>query len=174
METPPIKLLRRADLIRIAEVIHPALLLRAPAAAPSELEHMRRAVGLRFDGPVEIGAPRRTGDGHAVDREVGLRREHVLQKSLNFHRREVRVDTNAGRFTARVVRSNIRFELLMRARPREQCLQLLQDTTSWVQPNSASSPYAVNKYRMGGPFIAPSLRFSLRKGNVILHAPQRL
>lgn len=57
METLPIELLRGTNLIRKTEVIGPPLLLGAPTTAPSELEHVRRALRSSLDSSHEVRTP---------------------------------------------------------------------------------------------------------------------
>src|SRR5690242_11751469 len=127
MKALPIEFLCRANLVGEAEVVSPALLLGAPAAAPAEIEDERGAVRrLRLHRPDEIGTARRARYRHALDGQVRLGGEHELQKSLNFDSRQVGIDANARSVAVSPECSNVCFELLVRLRSREQRLQLPQ------------------------------------------------
>jgi len=134
MEAPPVELLGGAYLVGKAKVVGPTLLLCAPAAAPAEVEDVCRASRARLEGADEVRAARRAGDRHTVDREVWLVGEHLLQKSLNLDPRDIRVDADARSFSASKKQANVCLEAFIRARTREQCLQLFQLTTSSCRP----------------------------------------
>ena len=169
MEALPVELLRCANLIRKPEIIRPPFLFRAPAAAPTKVEDVRRALRSRFDGSYEVRAPRCPRHRHPVDIEVRLGREHLHQESLHFDPRDVRVDADSVGygFTTRAVRSDISLELLMSPRLREQHLQLLQNSTL---PNSELNRYGAAKYGTSRQFSAPLKSFSRRYVDIILHA----
>ena len=134
MKAAPVELLGGANLVGEAEVIRPPLLLRAPAAAPAEVEDVGRAAGTGLESADEIRASRRAGNRHAIHGHVGLVRQHLLEKPLDLHPRDVGVDPDAGCIAACEQQANIVLEALIRARTREQCLQLFQLVTSSCRP----------------------------------------
>src|SRR6185503_18857024 len=130
-ETPPVEFTRGANLVGKAEVIGPAFLLRAPSAAPLELEDVSARDRARFDAADEIGASRLALDRDALDREVGLRGQHLLDQPLNLDRRYVACGADPGGVAVAVESSNVSLERLGGSRPREQFLQLPQQRLLW-------------------------------------------
>src|SRR3954464_10780351 len=147
MKAAPVELLGGAHLVRESEIIGPPFLLRAPATAPAEVEDVRRAARARLERSVEVRASRRSRDRHAINGQIGLVGEHLLEQALHLHPRDVRVDPDARRLATREQQANVRLEVLIRARTREQCLQLFQLTTSGCRTRLYQIGAIVTKYR---------------------------
>src|SRR6185503_18482440 len=89
----------------------------------------------------EVGASRLALDRDALDREVGLRGQHLLDQPLNLDRRYVACGADPGGIAVAVKSSNVSLERLGGSRPREQFLQLREphdhEMTSALHPPDA-------------------------------------
>jgi len=119
VETIPAELVRRADLVRKAERIHPALLLRTPATVPGELDDTRVSATVDRHGPNEVGAARARVNSQPINDPFRVRVQQLIDQSDDLDARDVADERDRGRFGASSERDHIGLEAFGGAGVRE-------------------------------------------------------
>jgi hypothetical protein len=110
LEATPIVFARCAHLVGEAEVVLPALLDRAPATAPDELERSGLRSRVEAHRADEIRASGSPIHRYSVDVELGGRGEHMLDEAGHLDVRRVPLDVNVVRVTGVDEPAHVRLE----------------------------------------------------------------
>src|SRR5439155_8190119 len=109
-------------LIRKPEVVDVAFLLRAPAAAPGEIERVRPGRGRDVDRSHEIRTAGDSANHDLVDLQIGLGRQQLCEEPAHFDSRYEGLNPDAHGRAAGKVGRQIRLEALRRARLTNYCI----------------------------------------------------
>ena len=95
LEAAPVELARGSHLVRKTEIVEPAFLFGAPAAAPVELESLEAAWRGQLDSSDKVRATRLPGDRHLLDVELGMVVKHVIEQARDLDPRGIAADFDA-------------------------------------------------------------------------------